>query len=243
MKKNILLLSFAIMSISIMGQYYETEFSISQIDGVLLNYECTGQYIASTKATNPFFTFYHTGYLAIVGPMDVWSSNGGSSGEGYGAIGLVLGTPVLDFTQTLKPGMNYYTKDGDRIIDFTGKPLGVIGGRVRVMDPLSSGSSFFSTYWFLDLEYLYYRFDATIQKGAFGHYYYSNDKIGINTVNLNVGIKFGIFKLSAGLGGAFDLYTKGKTYDSPDDTEVKGNPKKTNHFGANVSAGLVFDLF
>lgn len=66
----------------------------------------------------------------------------------------------------------------------------------------------------------------------------------MDQVNFDGGIKFFIFKLSAGLGIGWGLYEKGKKYDCPvENEEIKKQLKSKNHFTASVSLGVSLDFY
>lgn len=251
MKRISLYLLLAFMCMGAFSQYTYTEFSMSEFKGLLLSYDYSWSYIANSKTSEPFFQPYHTGFIGIIGPID--ATTGTSTGYAYeetttsgsfGAMGLVLGAPTKDVDYSIKQFTNYYTSKGDRILSYESKPLGVIGGRVRFIGLIGETKrSIASNYYFMDMEFMHYRFNATVQKGAFNHYIFEEEKIGINEINFNGGIKFLVFKLSGGVGVGWGLYEVGKKYKSPnDDEEIKNQIESKEHFTANVSLGISLDF-
>lgn len=209
------------------------EFSMSEFYGATINYNYQYQYISGLKTTSAFVQPYHIGFIGVVGPIN----------DALGSMGLVLGMPANTEDYYLNPKINLYTGKGNRIMNFTPKPLGIIGGRVRLVGLFGEPKhSLTSSYFFFDLDYLNYRFNAKVEEGAFNHYSSKNKKMSLNVFNFNIGIKALVFELSGGIGYGWGMLFPGKTYDPPEDCEIKDQLESKNHFTANVSFGISLDF-
>lgn len=168
--KNIVFSLIAFLSLNVCAQYTYTEFSMSEFKGLMISYDYKWSYAGSTKTREKFFYPYHEVFIGAMGPIDITTgtSNGYTYGEtttsgSFGAIGLIFGTGAKDYECILNPYTNYYTINGERIVSYESLPLGTFGGRVRLIGLLGeSKSSLLSNYFFMDIEFIRYRFNATV---------------------------------------------------------------------------------
>jgi hypothetical protein len=231
--KKYILIYLLLLNLATFAQY-EYNIAISNVDGLLVSYDYSWAYLAQTHTQKTFFQPYHNLFIGGMGNFE--------DSDGRGAIGLVLGIPGKDFSLLLKEKENFYTSEGNRIVSIAPCTIGIIGGKVRFM-ATDFDYNFLNSYWFAELDFLSYQYNATIQEGAFGYYNYREEKQSLNTVDLNIGLKYTVIKVGGGIGIGWGLENVGKTYSSPEeDVDIYNNPTSKTHFMANVFLGISLDV-
>jgi len=153
------------------------EFTISNVEGLMVSYDYSWTYLAQPKTQTAFFQPYHNIFIGGMGDIN--------ESDAFGAVGVIFGTPGKDFSLFLNKTENLYSSKGYRIVSIAPRTLGIIGGKVQFMDAFSE-KGLLSSYWYGELNYLAYRFKTTIQEGAFGYYNYREENQTLNTFNLAV---------------------------------------------------------
>lgn len=211
---------------------------IKDIRGISTSYSFRNLYISKSHLEENTLKM-HVIALSIAGGIKGENSNDHT----FGNLGVILGfNPNINIP--IKYSQNFYTKKGERITFLDHKGLFLIGGKVRFIEeyPFGNQPSIICSYWYFEIEGGALIPTFQTENGAFGQYFQSEDTEPAGYMLFNLGTKFFVIDLFAGIGFITNLYYEGYTYTHKNKSIIN-NPDETNHFFAQIGIGITLDIF